>query len=78
MEYKPNDIIDYNKKGKIIHLKVIPVKNYECQECYFYNHIDACPFLQNVIGYCSKYDRTDKQYVIFKQIDDNYEKENNY
>ena len=68
MEHKVNDIINYNKNGKTIYLKVIPVKNYECQECYFYNHIDACSFLQNVIGCCTKYDRTDKQYVIFKQI----------
>lgn len=71
MEHKIGSIITYNKKGKPVYLKVIPVENYECQECYFYNHIDPCTFLKDVIGYCTKYDREDKQYVIFKQIKDN-------
>lgn len=68
MEYKIGSVITYNKNGEDIYFKVTPVKCSNCQECYFYNHTDSCSFLEDIIGYCTKDDRDDKQNVIFKQI----------
>lgn len=71
MEYKTDDIISYNEDGETIYLKVIPTRDITCQGCYFYRHKYPCSTLRNVIGNCTKDARTDKQTVIFTQLNNN-------
>ena len=78
MERKVNEIITYNHKDKIIHLKVISDKDNTCKGCFFNENTDCdvCETIRNTIGYCSNEFRSDNTSIIFKQINNkNYEKD---
>jgi endonuclease III len=49
-------------------LKVCKSKNDKCEECFLYTN-DRCSFgTVTITGFCNKDERTDKNYVIFKEV----------
>ena len=69
MERKINDVITYNHEDETIYLKVTPVRDNTCKDCFFYKDYRTCsPFIRNIIGTCDRICRTDNTSVIFKQI----------
>lgn len=71
MEYKVDDIISYNDEGETIYLQVTPTRDITCRGCYFHGHKCHCSIVKNIVGECSENKRTDKQTVIFEQINNN-------
>ena len=69
MERKANEIITVTIKGETIYLKVTPIRDNTCKDCFFYkDYKTCCSSIKNIIGTCDKIDRTDNTSVIFKQI----------
>ena len=64
MEHGINEVITYNHNGKNIHLKVIPSKDNDCINCFFYSNVNCV----NIVGPCINFRRSDKTSVIFKEI----------
>ena len=67
MEHKIYEVITYNHNGKTIHLKVIPSKDHDCTNCFFYSNVN-CANIENIVGRCIDIRRSDKTSVIFKEI----------
>ena len=68
MEYKANEIINYNFDGETIQLKVIPTKDSSCRDCFFNLKYKSCYNIRNIIGQCESDFRTDKTPVIFRKV----------
>ena len=67
MERKLGEEFEHNG----VMLKVIRAKDHYCRGCYFNNETTGCLCcigLIETIGYCSRANREDGQYIIFKEI----------
>ena len=68
MEHKIDEIITVTINNETIQLKVIPVRDCSCRDCFFYLNYKSCHNIRDIIGQCDNKLRTDKTHVIFRKI----------